>query len=242
MIGFRQFSLTRAVATACFCSCAGIVATPAQQFDASTVVQHIDAAAQARYDSILSFTVTEHYAVYRNNDETHPAAEMTVKTTYRRGIGKSYAILSHSGSEILRRFVLAPLLDNEKSINQPANVDKSWFTSANYDMKLKPGGIQRLAGRDCLALALTPKRKAPNMIEGTLWVDVHDDSIVQIDGIASRSPSVFAGPTQMMRQYTNMNGFAMAAHARAESDSVLFGRTILTIDYRDYQIQLRPTK
>jgi len=33
----------------------------------------------------------------------------------------------------------------------------------------------------------------------------------------------------------------MATRARAESDSMLFGRTILTIDYTDYQVQLRPT-
>jgi hypothetical protein len=142
----------------------------------------------------------------------------------------------------MRRFVLAPLLDNEKSINLPGNVEKSWFTSANYEMKLMPGGIQRLDGRDCLALAMTPKRKASNMIKGTLWVDAKDNSAVQIQGIASKSPSLFAGPTQMLRQYANMSGFAMAFHARAESNSPLFGRTVLTIDYRDYQLQLDPAK
>jgi hypothetical protein len=31
----------------------------------------------------------------------------------------------------------------------------------------------------------------------------------------------------------------MATQARAVSDSFLLGRTIVTIEYRDYQIQLR---
>ena len=53
-------------------------------------------------------------------------------------------------------------------------------------------------------------------------------------------PSVFAGTTKMMRRYTTMQGYAMATHARAESNSLLFGRTVVTIDYNDYHFELRP--
>jgi hypothetical protein len=136
--------------------------------------------------------------------------------------------------------VLSTLLENEKRINLPGNRERSWFISANYEMKLKPGGIQRLDGRDCLALAISPKRKATNLIEGTLWVEARDGSIVRLEGTATQSPSVFTGPAQVMRQYFKMNGFGMATHARAVSDSFLLGRTTVTIDYRDYQIELRP--
>jgi hypothetical protein len=44
----------------------------------------------------------------------------------------------------------------------------------------------------------------------------------------------------MTRQYINVNGFAMATHARAVANSFLFGQTVVTIDYSDYHIQLRP--
>jgi hypothetical protein len=43
----------------------------------------------------------------------------------------------------------------------------------------------------------------------------------------------------MMRRYANMQGHAMAIHARAESSSLLFGRSIVTIDYSDYQFEIR---
>ncbi|MGB7547161.1 MAG: hypothetical protein WBM14_05395 [Terracidiphilus sp.] len=239
---FRQFGVDRAAATALCLISLGVAPAAAQQLDASSVIRHIDAAVQARFEAVAGFTVSEHYAVYRGKDEAHPAAEMTVRTTYRKDTGKSYTIVSESGSAIIRRFGLIPLLDNEKSINQPGNVERSWFTSANYEMKLKSGGIQTLNGRECLALAVTPRRKAPNLIQGTLWVGAKDYSIVQIEGTASGSPSVWAGPTHMMRQYANVSGFAMATHARAVSNSFLFGRTIVTIDYQDYRIQLRPTR
>jgi hypothetical protein len=244
--GMNTFRRLRAARTVAAAACLALLATaalPAQQPDEASVIRHIDAAAQARYENVLGFTVTESYAVYRGKDETPPVAQMTVKTTYRKGSGKSYAILSQSGSEIVQKFGLHPLLDNEKNINAPGNVEKSWFTSANFEMKLKPGVIQRLNGRDCIALSVVPRRKAPNMIDGTLWVDANDDSIVEIEGVASRSPSVFAGATHMMRRYTNMSGFAMAEHARAESSSMLWGRTVVIIDYSDYQLQLaRPNE
>jgi hypothetical protein len=210
-----------------------------QQPDPAAIIQHLDAANRARYDNVLGFTVTEHYAVFRGKDQDHPAAEMTVKTTYNKGVGKTYAVLSQSGSDLIQRFALRPLLDNEKAINDPATVEKSWFTSANYQMQLKPGVIQTIDGHNCIALAITPKRKAPNMIEGTLWVDASDHSNVEVEGVASRSPSVFAGTTKMMRRYANISGYAMATHARAESNSFFFGRTVVLIDYTGYEIQLR---
>ena len=209
------------------------------QPDAAAIIRDLDASNEARFNNILSFTDVEHYAVFRGSDEAHPAAEMTVKVTYKRGSGKDYAILSQSGSSLIQKVGLKPLLDNEKAINDPAKVSQSWFTSANYDMRLKPGASQVIDGRLCLAFALTPRRKAPNMIDGTLWVDSDDHKLVEVEGVASKSPSAFARTTKMMRRYETMQGYAMAVHARAESSSLLFGRTVIVIDYSDYHFQLR---
>ncbi|HTW80992.1 MAG TPA: hypothetical protein VME23_15700, partial [Terracidiphilus sp.] len=131
-----------------------------------------------------------------------------------------------------------PLLENEKVVNLPGNVEHSWFDSANYEMKLKPGGARQFDGRDCYVLDVTPKRKAQNMIDGELWVDAKDGNIVKVDGVASKNPSPFAGMTHMMRQYTEIEGYPMATYARAESSSMLFGRTVVKIDYGEYHLQL----
>jgi hypothetical protein len=236
MMSSRRVGAAGAVAAVWFMALSG--AATAQQPDSASIIQLVDAAVKARVDHVAAYTVTEHYAVYRNHDETHPVAEMTVKTEYRKETGKNYTILSQSGSEFIRNHVLKTVLDQEKTFNLPGIREASWLTSANYEMKLKPGGIQRLDGRNCLALAITPRRKATNMIEGTLWVDAKDGSIVRIEGSATQSPSIFTGPAQVMRQYESVNGFGMATHARAVSHSFLLGETVVRIDYRDYQIQL----
>jgi hypothetical protein len=238
-------NLTRWMTAGSFRGAAILIATlgaaAAQQPDEAAVIRGADAAVAARFDNILGFTAVERYAVYRGGDQTHPAAELTVLDTYRKGAGKTYTVLSESGSGFLLRFGLKPLLDNEKTINLPGNVERSWFTSANYDMKLKPG-VEKLDGRDCYALAIAPKQKATNLIEGTMWVDARDGTLVRIEGVASENPSAFSGTTHMMRQYANVNGFSMALHARAESDSFLFGRSVVTIDYSNYNLQVSSKK
>jgi hypothetical protein len=223
-----------AMGIACLCA-------QSQQPDEAAILRGVDAAVKARLDGIASYTVTEHYAVYRGADEFHPAAEMTVKTTYNGETGKSYAILSRSGSAVLQKLVLNSILENEKRINEPGVREGSWLTSANYEMKLMPGGPERLNGRDCFVLSISPRHKAPNLVIGTIWVDLRDESIVQIKGTASKSVSSFTGPTDLMRQYTMIDGFAEATHARAVSDGFLFGKTVVTIDYSGYKIEPRTT-
>jgi len=222
------------------CAFAGAGPAPVQTPDAAAVIRQIDAAVEARYQHVLGFTDIEHYTVFRGKDQTHPAAEMTVKDTYRKDVGKTYTVLSQSGSEMVLRLGLKPLLENEQIINQPGNLRRSWFTSANYEMT--PKGTERINGRDCLVVAVKAKYKASNAIDGEIWVDARDYSLAQIQGVASKSPSAFAGAAHMMRQYAQVDGFSMATHARAESSSMIFGRTVVVIDYTDYRLQLEPQK
>ncbi|MFZ0743743.1 MAG: hypothetical protein WAM85_05020 [Terracidiphilus sp.] len=239
VVRFKVFALARSALVISILAPIAAASLTAQQIDQASVIRGIDAAVRARVNSIAGYAVTEHYAVYRGEDETHSVADMTVKTVYRKETGKSYKIISQGGSAMIRSLGLDPILQREKEINLPGNVEHSWITSANYEMTLKPGSIQLLDGRNCLVLAINPKRKAPNLIIGTIWVDAKDYTIVRLEGIASKAPSVFAGATHMMRQYANIDGFAMATHARAESSTFLYGRTVVKIDYSGYSIQFR---
>src|SRR5579862_8860658 len=83
-------------------------------------LEKIDASVAARDENLLGYTVTELYRLYRGADTTHPAAQMTVKTTYQKDSGKSYVIISQSGSELLLKEVLGRILDSERMMTQPA--------------------------------------------------------------------------------------------------------------------------
>lgn len=163
---------------------------------------------------------------------------MTVKTTYKRDVGKDYVTVSLTGSELMHK-VLQTILENEKELNKPANRGGALITSTNYEMT--PKGEEVIGGRQCIALDLKPRRSSPYLLRGTLWVDDQSGAIVRLQGVSSKSPSIFTGVSHISRQYATIDGVAMATHARAESDSWLLGQTVITIDYTDYQIQTGPT-
>lgn len=209
----------------------------AQIPDIRTVVQGVDQSVKNRIDRIAEYTVTEHYLVFRGKDQ-RPAAEMMVKTVYRRGSGKSYTILSQNGSSIWRNEVLGTLLENEKKMSQPGNVETALINSSNYKMTLDPDFRASLDGRDCLVLDIAPRRNSEYLFKGKLWVDAHDFAIVQLQGTASKSAFFLARAAEVRRQYTEVEGLPMATHAEAVSGSALLGQTVVKVDYTNYKIDL----
>ena len=75
-----------------------------------------------------------------------------------------------------------------------------------------------------------------------MWVDAGDYATVKIEGAATKSASMLTGPARVMRSYSEIQGFSEATHARAESDSMLFGKTVVTIDYSEYEMRIRATQ
>ena len=209
-----------------------------QPLDIDSVIRGVDASVQARLNRLAGYTVTEHYAVFRGKDETHPAAEMLVKTTYRKETGKSYEIVSQSGSSLWRDEVLHTLLDNEKRMSQPGNVGTALIDSANYQMKFDASPRERLNDRDCLVLDITPRRNSEYLFKGKLWVDAQDFAVVQLQGTASKSAFFLASAAQVSRQYDELDQLPMATHAQAVSGSALLGQTTVKIDYTNYQLEL----
>ena len=216
-----------------------VVPLPAQANANAELIQKIDASVQAREQGLMGYTVNERYRVFRNHDQSHPVAEMLVKTTYQKDWGKNFIIVSASGSELMRR-VLEVILDNERRLTRPANRAGAVIAPANYEMSVK--GSAEIDGRNCVAVDIKPRRPSEFVMNGTVWVDAEDGSIVQLEGITARSPSIFSGASQVFRQYTMINGFPVATHARAVSNSWLVGQTVIEIDYTDYAMKLRASK
>ena len=208
--------------------------------DIGTVIRGVDASVRNRIDRLAGYTATEHYAVFRGRDDARPAAEMLVKTTYRKETGKSYEILSQSGSSFWRKEVLHTLLENEERMSQPRNVETALINSSNYEMRLDKNSTQLLDGRPCLVLDITPRRTSEYLFKGMLWVDARDYAIVQLKGVAAKSAFFLASAADVSRQYTEIEGLPMATHAAAVSGGALLGRTVVKVDYSSYQLAFVP--
>jgi hypothetical protein len=206
--------------------------------DLTTIIRGVDDSVSDRLNRLVSYTATEHYAVFRGHDDTSPTAEMLVRTTYRKETGKSFEILSQSGSSLWRKEVLKTLLENEQRMSQPGNIETALINSSNYEMKLDQNARAMLNGRQCLVLDISPRRKSPYLFKGQLWVDAHDYAIVQLKGVAAKSAIFLANAAEVTRQYTEVDSMPMATHAEAVSGSSLLGQTVVKVDYAGYQMQL----
>ncbi|HEY2859249.1 MAG TPA: hypothetical protein VGJ21_12585 [Terracidiphilus sp.] len=208
-----------------------------QQTANEQAIRKIDSAVASREDNLIGYTVTERYRVFRGGDAVHPAAEMTVKTTYRKDAGKSYTILSQTGSGLILNDVLGRVLDSERLMTQPANRVQALLNSANYSMTIKGSAV--MDGYNCVEAAIAPKRASPYLFKGSIWIDPLSGSIVKLEGVAGKSPSVLTGPTHVSRHYAILDGFPIATHATAVSSSWLLGETRVEIDYTDYSLTPR---
>ena len=211
---------------------------PPVQLPNDQIIQRIDQAVHHRTQSVAAYTVQELYSIYRNG-EADPSAQVTVKTTYTRETGKDYAVVSQTGSSLLRSAVIDRVLANEKEMARAANRESVALTSANYEMTPEPGIVTQ-NGHSCVIVHLKARRKIPFLFNGKGWFDASDFTLVHIEGSPAASPSFFAGQTGGVRDYAKVDGFSMAQRAVVRSHSFLFGDTRLQIDYSNYQIQLEP--
>ncbi|WP_263359378.1 hypothetical protein [Acidicapsa ligni] len=212
-------------------ACVAITTFAFQQND---VVQRVDAAVHARIDALTGYTVQEHYTLYRNGDP-NPSTEVTVQVSEQHS-GKTYTTISKSGSAFFRAAVIDKVLASETEMSKPAKLEGVLLTSANYNMQPEPGKVS-LNNRNCVIVDLQARRKDSHLLNGKIWVDADNASIVHAEGKPAASASIFSGDITISRDYTTIDGLAMATHAEAHSHSFLLGDSVLKIDYIGYQIQ-----
>ena len=197
-----------------------------------SVIRGVDQAEVNRETNLTGYSVTGHYAVRSNRFQT--SAEMTVSIVYRKGAGKSYQVLSRSGSSVLQTRVLDRLVQEEAAMSRGDIRPHVVVTSANYKMKLV--SKEPVVGRSCEVVELSPLTKSPHLLKGRAWVDAEDHSLVRIAGRPVTSASFWAGRPLIVRDYEKIEGFSMAKRSHALADTLLLGKTELTIEYSDYKI------
>jgi len=60
---------------------------------------------------------------------------------------------------------------------------------------------------------------------------------VRVQGIQSKSLSIWAGTPLITRDFSDVKGFAMVTHEKIEAHNVLVGRTVEEIEYTDYVVE-----
>jgi hypothetical protein len=199
-----------------------------------TVISKTEAVIRARFANMQGYTVTEHYAVYRNGATT-PSAERTVLATYEKSKGIKYTTILQSGSSMFQNRVIEPSLGSEKQIYDPTMRGQLMLTTDNYEFGVE-SARSSIGGQDCVVLEVKARNASVYLINGKVWVDAKTYRLARVQGTQSRSLSLWAGTPLITRDFTNVNGFAMVTHERIEAHNFLLGQTVEEIDYKDYKV------
>lgn len=159
-------------------------------------------------------------------------AKMEVKMTYRYPGGKDFTILSQSGSAFMRNHVLKRLLEAENDASRQSEHRQVSITPQNYNFQL--AGYEKDAQGKYYILDVIPKAKRKFLFKGRIWVNGRNFAIVRIEGQPSKMLSWWTPKVDFVYQYKKVGKFWLPALNKTITHVRIFGRSLLTIRYKDY--------
>ena len=85
-------------------------------------------------------------------------------------------------------------------------------------------------------LAIVPKTENKYLIEGRIWVNANDYSIVRVEGKPARDPSFWVRDVHVIHTYQRVGQFWFASSTHSTSEIRIFGRSELTIENSNYAL------
>ena len=153
---------------------------------------------------------------------------MQVATVYSPHAGFHYEVTDEGGSSYVRTKVLRALLESERQLIGKGESARSAFVPANYTF----GSV----GHDPSGLAtvrLSPRRKDPELVAGTLFLQPDTGDIVRLEGQLARSPSFWIKRVNIVRTYERVGGVVLPVLLESQAELRMLGRATLRMTY-DY--------
>lgn len=181
-----------------------------------------------REAALEGYTATRQYRVIHKNSR----AEMKVEVTCAPDGVKQFKILSEEGSYPIRSLVFHRMLKEETEASRPETRKITRITPSNYDFRLT--GKEAVDGRPAYVLQVTPRHNNKYLIDGNIWVDADDYSIVRIEGRPARNPSFWTRSVHFVHTYQKVGPFWLAARTHSVSEIRIYGSAEVTIESSDY--------
>jgi hypothetical protein len=194
------------------------VVTKMMQFDAQ------------RQSELTGYVATRHYVAVNKSRR----AEMVVHLTCDGNGVKQFTVLGEDGSGSIRKHVFSKLLSEETEASRRGTRNNTRLTPENY--KFQVIGIETLETGPAYVLSAAPKKENKYLINGKIWVDENDYSIVRIEGQPARNPSFWVHSVHFVHTYEKVGPFWFASSTHTTSEIRIFGESELTIESSNYTL------
>ncbi|MFP5234980.1 MAG: hypothetical protein ACLGSD_03690 [Acidobacteriota bacterium] len=198
----------------------------------SKIVARIQQQSAFQSHELESYDATRHYTIQYKGFDISIAAQMAVQVHFDQAAGKSFRILSQSGSKLLCDKVLKKAVESE----QEAARDKSAtaLSPANYRFAFNGTGV--LNGRPNYILTVEPLRPGKFLYRGKVWIDATDYQVARIEVEPAKNPSFWIAHSDIENTYSPTDGVWLPEHNRSQSKIRIGGTAVLTIDYGKYHV------
>ena len=166
---------------------------------------------------------------YAVNRRFKTESTMYVDTVFRSPGGVQSTVTSHQGSNFIRSRVFDKFLEAETETRKTKEKQQADIVPANYNFTLI--GTEDCEGRPCYRMKIVPKKPDKYTLNGEVWIDSEDYSIVRIKGESAKKVSFWANHTEVDRRYRKIEGVWLLDRMDSSSDIKFAGRSELSIEY-----------
>ena len=142
----------------------------------------------------------------------------------------SYGGMTFDGHDSIKRDVIARYLQAEVEASKQPSIG---LTPDNY--KFKYWGVRGSGDWQLYLFEVTPRRKAPGLFEGWLWVESKTGLPVREQGTFVKSPSVFLKRVDFVRDFDVRSGTARPTNVTSTIVTRIVGEARLSIHYDGYE-------
>jgi hypothetical protein len=196
------------------------------------IVKQMERRTAERANGLKQYKALRHYEVEYKGFATTIQGRMDVEATYDASSGKSFRVVSQSGSKLLCEKVLKRAVDSE----QEASHDKSATALTEVNYKFRLSGSDVVEGRPAYILDVEPVTASKFLYRGKIWVDAADFALVKMEVEPAKSPSFWISKTSIQQTFARTGGFWLPKENRSETKVRVGGTAVFTIDYGSYQI------
>ena len=178
-------------------------------------------------EKLLEFRAVRKF--YAANVRFKTDSTMYVQTVFRRPDQLQSTVKSQQGSTFIRTRVFDKILEAESETRAKKDKQQVDIIPMNYDFVLV--GSEDCEGRPCYRMRISPKRRDKYSLDGEVWIDAEDYSIVRLHGAPARRPSIWTLKTEIDRRYTKVAGIWLPERMDSSSNIVVAGHSVLSIEY-----------
>jgi hypothetical protein len=188
-----------------------------QTADVSVVVEKMTAAQRDARAKLRAYQAIRRYQIFKGDDQK---TDVTAEVNYLPPQEKSFSIMRSTGGA--GEGVIKRTLEHEvTAARSPHDYE---ISPSNYDFALL--GEEPCSSSACYILAIKPKRKCKDLIDGRIWVDKVSFLVHKVEGELAKSPSWWVKKASVKVEYGNVEGMWLQMYYVADAKMRMIG------DYR----------